>query len=302
MAGRIFKQTFRVRSYECDFYGHVNNANYLRYMQQAAIDASADAGWDEARYRKVGHLWLIHETDIEYLLPLRFGDTVEITTWAADFRRVRSTRYYELRNGKGEMVARAKTDWVYINRVTGQPASVPPEMIADFAPPDLAERADVTQTLPLVSERKKFPAAPPPPPGVFTQKRIVEWRDVDQERHVNNATYFNYMEEAGFGATRHFGWPMSRMTAENIGIVARRVQIEYRLQATIGEEIAISTYLSDTRRSTTIRHYIITRADDGALIAQARGLFVFINPETGAITRLPTQIMDDFASHIADKA
>ncbi len=302
MSGNIFKQSFRVRSYECDFYGHVNNANYLRYMQQAATDASAAVGWDEARYQSIGRLWLIRETDIEYLIPLRHGDTVEITTWAADFRRVRSTRYYELRNGKGEMVARAKTDWVYINLATGQPASVPPEMIADFAPPDLASPGDVTQTLPVATERKKFPAAPPPPPGIYTQNRLVEWRDVDQARHVNNATYLNYMEEAGFGATRHFGWSMARMTAENFGIVARRMQIEYRLQAVLAEELSISTYLSETRRSTTVRHYIITRSTDGALIAQARGLFVFINPETGKIARLPLQIMDDFATHIADRA
>ncbi|MBK8025114.1 MAG: hypothetical protein IPK19_27845 [Chloroflexi bacterium] len=28
-------------------------------------------------------------------------------------------------------------------------------------------------------------------------------------------------------------------------------------------------------------------------------MFVFVNPETGRITRLPHQIMTDFASHIA---
>ncbi|MBK8024811.1 MAG: thioesterase family protein [Chloroflexi bacterium] len=304
MSGKTFKQTFPVRSYECDFYGHVNNANYLRYMQQAAADASAAAGWDEARYHSIGHLWLIRETDIEYLIPLRYGDTVEITTWAAEFRRVRSTRYYELRNGSGEVVSRAKTDWVYVHRATGRPAAVPPEMIADFAPPDLfptdlASPNDITRTLPAAFERKKFPAPPPPPPGVFTQRRLVEWRDVDQERHVNNATYLNYLEEAGFGATRFFGWPIARMMAEKLGIVARRLQIQYRLPATFGEEIAISTFLSETRRSTTVRHYSITRADDGVLLAQARGLFVFVNPETGRITRLPPQIMTDFASHIA---
>ncbi|MBK8025113.1 MAG: hypothetical protein IPK19_27840 [Chloroflexi bacterium] len=55
------------------------------------------------------------------------------------------------------------------------------------------------------------------------------------------------------------------------GIVARRLQIQYRLPATFGEEIAISTYLSETRRSTTVRHYSITRADNALLLAQARG-------------------------------
>jgi len=42
----IHERAFRVRHYECDAYGHVNHANYLRYMQEAALDASAAAGYD----------------------------------------------------------------------------------------------------------------------------------------------------------------------------------------------------------------------------------------------------------------
>jgi acyl-CoA thioesterase FadM len=33
---------FRVRYVECDAHGHVNNANYLRYMQEAARALAAD--------------------------------------------------------------------------------------------------------------------------------------------------------------------------------------------------------------------------------------------------------------------
>jgi YbgC/YbaW family acyl-CoA thioester hydrolase len=94
----IHKRMFRVRHYECDAYGHVNHANYLRYMQETALDASAAVGYDEARYLAMGTLWLIRETDIEYLCALRYGDSVEVVTWVGDFRRVRSRRFYELRH------------------------------------------------------------------------------------------------------------------------------------------------------------------------------------------------------------
>ena len=90
-------RTFRVRHYECDAYGHVNYANYLRYMQEAAFDASAAAGYDLDRYEAMGRHWLVRETDIEYLRPLRYGDTVQVKTWVADFRRIRSRRAYEFR-------------------------------------------------------------------------------------------------------------------------------------------------------------------------------------------------------------
>lgn len=285
------KRTFRVRNYECDAYGHVNNANYLRYMQETALDASAAVGFDEARYYALGHIWMIHETNVEYLQPLRFGDSVEVTTWVGDFRRVRSRRFYELRNpATGDSVARASTDWVYVDLATQRPAQVPPEMIAAFMP-------DASEETP--HPRDPFPAAPPTPPRPFTMQRVVEWRDIDPAGHVNNATYFNYMEECGIQAAQAFGWAMTRMQDEGFAILARRHRIEYRQQAALGDELAITTYLSDVKRSNATRHYLITRTSDDTLIAQARSLWVFVNLKTNAITRLPQSMMDDFADHIA---
>lgn len=82
-------EKFKVRYTECDQYGHVNNVNYLRYMQEAAFDASAAAGYAFKRYDELGQYWLVRETEIEYLKPLTYGDEFELKTWVVDFRRVR---------------------------------------------------------------------------------------------------------------------------------------------------------------------------------------------------------------------
>ena len=285
----IHKRTFRVRSYECDMHGHVNHANYLRYMQEAALDASAAVGYDEARYLQLGTIWLIRETQIEYLRPVRFGDSVEITTWVGDFRRVRSRRYYVIHNAAtGEEVAKASTDWVYIERESGRPARVPDEMVSAFMPEGAPEPS---------APRDPFPAAPPPPSGTFAMQREVEWRDIDTAQHVNNATYLNYMEECGIQAAKAFGWPTSRMQSEQFAIVARQHRIEYRQQATLGDHLTVSTYLSNLRRSSATRVYRITRGDE--LITQAQSLWIFVNLTTNSIMRLPAVFLEDFATHIA---
>jgi acyl-CoA thioester hydrolase len=43
---RTYTRRFKVRQYELDSFGHVNNAVYVNYLQEAAIEASADAGYD----------------------------------------------------------------------------------------------------------------------------------------------------------------------------------------------------------------------------------------------------------------
>ena len=40
------RELFHVRYYECDPFGHMNNANHLRWMQEAAFAASAAVGYD----------------------------------------------------------------------------------------------------------------------------------------------------------------------------------------------------------------------------------------------------------------
>ena len=124
---------FRVRHYECDAFGHVNNATYLRYMQEAAFNASTAAGYSPARYAEMNRQWLVRETDIEYLVPLRYGDSVEVKTWVADFQRVTSRRVYEFYR-QGEPVAKAHTDWVFLELGAGRPAAILQELAEAFFP------------------------------------------------------------------------------------------------------------------------------------------------------------------------
>lgn len=91
-----YQRTFRIRHYECDAHGFARYASYLNYMQEAAFDASAAAGYDRKHYDAAGQHWLVRETDIHYRQQLRYGESVLVKTWVADFRRVRSRRAYQL--------------------------------------------------------------------------------------------------------------------------------------------------------------------------------------------------------------
>lgn len=287
----VLERAFRVRLYECDAYGHVNHANYLRYMQEAALDASAAVGYDVARYNTLGRLWLIRETDITYLRPLVYGDTVIVKTWVGDFRRVRSRRMYELRlAGSDEPVATGATEWVFLDATTLRPSTPPPEMVAAFYHP---------ATIPG-QRREPFPAAPPPPPGIYRARRRVEWRDVDPAGHVNNANYLTYIEECNVGAAEAFGWSLAQIMARGVAIVARRYRIEYREPALMNDELEITSYLSDLKRATAIRHNEIRRVADGALLARAHALWVFVDLATGKPRRVPADFIDSFRPNVAE--
>lgn len=288
----IHERTFQVRHHECDAYGHVNHANFLRYMQETAFDASTAAGYDFDRYERMRRIWTIRETEITYLRPLAYGEAVTVKTWVADFRRVRSRRAYELRQAaSGEIVAQAHTDWVFLDRDRMRPVTVPDALRQAFFP----EGAPADRLT-----REPFPKAPPQPCGTFKMVRAVEWRHIDPNQHVNNAMYMAYIEDCGVQVAAAFDWPMTRMMEAGFGIVARRYRIEYKQSAVMDDELEVATWISDVKRATVVRHYTITRVADGALLARAHVLWVWINLESGRPIRIPDDFLAAFAPNIAD--
>lgn len=278
----IHIRTFRVRHHECDAYGRVHPAVYMRYAQEAAFDASAAAGYGLDRYQELDRLWLARESEIEVLHPLRYGDPVQVRTWVADFRRVRSARAYEFRRaGSDELVARALTDWVYLELSTGTPVAIPPDMQAAFFP----EGAP-----PPARARGRFPAAPTPPPGVFRQGRRAEWRDIDAAGHVNNAAYLTYVEDCALQALAACGWPVSRLHAEGLAVATQSHRIEYRQPALLDDELELTTWLSDLHQTAFVRHTIITRLTDNAIISHARTIQALTRLETGRPVTIPAKL------------
>lgn len=275
----IHERAFRVRHYECDAFGHLNQTNYLRYMQEAALDASAAAGYDIARYQAMQRQWLIRETDMTFIRPLQYGDTAVVKTWVQDFRRVRSRRAYELRQAEtGELVAHAHTEWVFLDSQSLHPVTVPEEMILAFVP----------EGVPSQSQRREpFPEFSHPTEELFTMRRRVEWRDIDAAGHVNNAMYLAYIGECTVQMAAAQGWPMARLLTDGMAFVTRHGRIEYKQPALPGDECEIAMFVADLKQDTAVQHVTMTRTSDNALLARACIEFAWVKQVTGQILPFP---------------
>jgi acyl-CoA thioester hydrolase len=118
-----------------DGLGHVNNVEYVRWMQDAATAHSDHLGCTAAT-REDGATWVARRHEIEYLRPAFEGDRIEIRTWIEGSRRALSTRRYEfVRAADGTVLAKAETDWVYVDAATGRPRSIPEQIHSLFNEP-----------------------------------------------------------------------------------------------------------------------------------------------------------------------
>ena len=291
----VYETTFSVRYAECDAYNHVNHAQYVVYMNEAAFEASAMVGYTVDRLQARNAVWLARSHDIEFIQPLIFGNVVTVKTWVADFKRVRSLRRYDLFAGK-TIAARAATDWVFIDTESGRPAAIPAEYVDDYT--QLNGNLDTTKD--SGPSRTPFPKPPTLAPEPFRYRFKVEWRDVDPQRHVNNAAYFSYLENATWMLLENTGWTLTRLVDRRLAIVTRRYRIEYLAPAFMGDELEVTTWVSDARRATAVRHYIIHRCTDGAVLVRARALWVWVDLATGQPRRIPDDFRSDFQANFTD--
>lgn len=122
-----------VRPDEIDRLGHANNLVYLRWMLDAAIAHSTAVGWDSAAYERLGAVFVVRSHAIEYLRPVLEAEAFVVRTWVASFRRASSVRRYEMIRAIDEKVlAKASTEWAFVDLTTRLPTRIPPQVIAAF--------------------------------------------------------------------------------------------------------------------------------------------------------------------------
>jgi acyl-CoA thioester hydrolase len=84
----------RVRFHEVDALGHVNNAAYLNYLEQAAIDHAMLLGLDLETLRRLGGVFVARRHELVFLRPAYAGDVLRIVTWLGEPRGARVERRY----------------------------------------------------------------------------------------------------------------------------------------------------------------------------------------------------------------
>jgi len=118
--------SLQVRSYECDSYGHVNNANYLNYLEFGRYEHLKDIGFDYVKAVNAGYGVFIARIEIDYKKPAATDDKLIIKTWPLKKGAVSGTLAQEIRRGD-DILIEAKVTWAFVNAKTGMPVKIPPE-------------------------------------------------------------------------------------------------------------------------------------------------------------------------------
>jgi len=128
-----FTVRYRVRQYELDAQGHVNNAIYLNWVEQVAVAHVEALGFGREWSLAQGGSWVVREHHVTYHRPVVYGDVVVVTTLPQAIAGVRGTRRTEIhRESDGALTTEVVTEWIWVRASDGRPARVPADLLAAF--------------------------------------------------------------------------------------------------------------------------------------------------------------------------
>lgn len=113
---------------DIDFMGHVNNASYLRWVQDAVVSHWRKLAPAEA---VAAHLWVALRHEITYRKPAFLEDEVIATVILEKVQGARAFYETVIRRGE-EVLAEVKSSWCCVDAETLRPARLARNVIDRF--------------------------------------------------------------------------------------------------------------------------------------------------------------------------
>ena len=121
----------------------------------------------------------------------------------------------------------------------------------------------------------------------------MRFRDIDAFRHVNNASFFTYIEEARI---RYLVDVLKLDAVERMPLILAAVKIDFRAPILFGQEVDIGTVVDWIGRSSFAMSHRLIASPDGRLVAEADTILVAYD----YAAEEPMAVPDDWRSAFAD--
>jgi acyl-CoA thioester hydrolase len=115
---------------DIDELGHVNNAVWVKWIQDIAV-----AHWEAVAppEHQAAYIWVVTRHEIDYRGNVGPGETVKGETWVPDPPRgARFDRHVRFTGTDGKVKVEAVSTWALLDRTTGRLLRVRPELAAPF--------------------------------------------------------------------------------------------------------------------------------------------------------------------------
>ncbi|MBQ9327252.1 MAG: hypothetical protein IJ225_01795 [Solobacterium sp.] len=166
----------------CDRYQRLRMSALFSMLQEASITDVELAGLTRDKTLDRGLLWVISRIKVDMTRPIRYGETVTISTIAGERAHMVFPRYYRITDREGKEVLSGSALWLLIDETARTP--IHPEDY-DIEIPGVKEEGMPSLPMGLRSIEMDNAAS----------IRKVMFSDIDLNGHVNNTRYLDWIDD-----------------------------------------------------------------------------------------------------------
>ncbi|MDG2866061.1 thioesterase, partial [Vibrio parahaemolyticus] len=165
-------------------------------------------------------------------------ERIKVYTWTTEFNKFYAFREFKMTLHNGEEIARASTIWIFVDSTTKKPKRIPEAMVNIFSKSEnkMVER--------VIDFKKSFTL-----PYSNDKKIIIRKSDIDNNNHVNNVKYLEWLIESTDDKL---------LKTHSI----KDISIEYKKEVLLGDTPIVSSYIREIKNGIIINYKISTRKTD----------------------------------------
>ena len=118
----------RVRYGETDRMGYAYYGNYAEYIEVGRVEALRELGYSYKDLEDSGVLLPVLEYWSKFIKPAVYDDLLTVRTMIQEVPETRFPFEYEVLNQKDDLLTKARTTLVFVDKASGRPTQCPSEL------------------------------------------------------------------------------------------------------------------------------------------------------------------------------
>lgn len=109
----IFEYQRKIYGYECDIYGHLNNANYLHLLEAARSEVITSSGVTVNEMKEMGIFLYVAKIEIEFKKGVELDSIATVKTCYKELTKVAANWHQEIYDSEGNLCCKARVKGVF---------------------------------------------------------------------------------------------------------------------------------------------------------------------------------------------
>jgi acyl-CoA thioester hydrolase len=123
--------TITAQFYDLDPMGFVWHGNYARFFEQVRCQLLDGIGYNYVEMEASGYIWPIVDMQIKFVRPIRFHQKFSVTAKLVESANRLKIEYLICDQASGEILTKAHTTQVAVDRTTGELCLESPSVLTD---------------------------------------------------------------------------------------------------------------------------------------------------------------------------